>query len=157
MTVTLQDVAMILGLPIRGQPVVGPAVSEGWRARVEAFLGTPLPPVPDNARRGRVSGVHLRWLRATFGECPDAADDATVTFHCRAWVLHMFGAVLFPDATGDAASWMYIHCLQDWGDAGQFSWGSAVLAFLYRQLCEACRRKAPTSTLGGCVFLLQVW
>ncbi|CAN6194938.1 unnamed protein product [Urochloa humidicola] len=31
MTVTLQDVAMLLGLSIRGLAVIGPAVSKGWR------------------------------------------------------------------------------------------------------------------------------
>ncbi|TVT99474.1 hypothetical protein EJB05_55143, partial [Eragrostis curvula] len=52
---------------------------------------------------------------------------------------------------------MYPPCLLDWDAAGQYSWGSAVLAFLYRQLCEACRRCKPRSSLGGCVFLLQLW
>ncbi|TVU51646.1 hypothetical protein EJB05_03086, partial [Eragrostis curvula] len=52
---------------------------------------------------------------------------------------------------------MYLPCLMEWDAAGQFSWGSAVLAFLYRQLCEACRRRKPRSSLGGCVFLLQLW
>ncbi|CAN6247071.1 unnamed protein product [Urochloa humidicola] len=158
MTVTLQDVAMLLGLPIRGRAMIGPAVSEGWRGRVEAFLGA-APPAPagEGAGRGCVSGILLRWLRNTFGTCPADADEQTVTYHCRAWVLHMFGAVLFPDGTGDSASWMYIHCLMDWGDAGTFSWGSAVLAFLYRQLCEACRRRAARSTMAGCTYLLQLW
>jgi len=110
MTITLQDVAMLLGLPVRGNPVIGPAVSDGWRARVEEFLGSPLLE-PEPGRHGRVSGVRLLWLRSTFGSSPDDADEATVTFHCRAWVLHMFGSVLFPDGTGDAALWMYIHCL----------------------------------------------
>jgi hypothetical protein len=32
-----------------------------------------------------------------------------------------------------------------------------VLAFLYRQLCEACRRSSRTASLGGCVYLLQLW
>jgi hypothetical protein len=45
MIVTLQDVAMFFGLGIRGRPVIGSAVSEGWRGRVEEFLGTP-PPTP---------------------------------------------------------------------------------------------------------------
>jgi len=110
MTTTLQDVAMLLGLPIRGNPVIGPAVSDGWRARVEEFLGSPLLE-PEPGRHGRVSGVRLLWLRSTFGSSPDDADKATVTFHCRAWVLHMFASVLFPDGPGDAALWMYIHCL----------------------------------------------
>jgi hypothetical protein len=74
----------------------------------------------------------------------------------RAWVWHMFTTVLFPDGTGDMASWMYIQCLADWDEAGTFSWGSVVLAYLYHQLCEACRRKARSSNLGGCMYLLNV-
>jgi hypothetical protein len=63
MTVTLQGVAMFFGLGIRGRPVIGSAVFEGWHGRVEEFLGTP-PPTPqgEEARRGRVLGVSLHWL-----------------------------------------------------------------------------------------------
>ena len=64
---------------------------------------------------------------------------------------------MFPDATGDTASWMYLPCLTDWDTAGGYSWGSAVLGYLYRQLCEACRRSSQNSSLGGYVYLLQLW
>jgi hypothetical protein len=146
MTITLQDAAMLLGLPIHGNLVVGLAVPDGWRARVEQFLGTALP--EDKPSRSRcISGVHLLWLRSAFAVYPGEVDEATVTFHCRAWELHMFGSVLFPDATGDCALWMYIHCLQDWDEARGYSWGSTVLGFLYGQLCESCRRRAQSSSL----------
>ena len=53
---------------------------------------------------------------------------------------------------------MDVHTLTSrWDDAGGYSWGSAVLGFMYHQLCEACRRHAPTSTISGCIFLLQLW
>ncbi|XP_022683873.1 serine/threonine-protein phosphatase 7 long form homolog [Setaria italica] len=52
---------------------------------------------------------------------------------------------------------MWIHCLTDWHQAGSYSWGSAVLSFLYRQLCEACRRSSGSPSVGGCVYLLQLW
>lgn len=156
MTVTLQDVAMLIALPIRGEPVTGRCESAGWRDRVAGFLGTD-PPADPEGRRGRSAGVKLVWLRERFGICPVDADEDTVSFHARAWILHMFGTVLFPDATGDIASWMFIPCLMDWDQAGTYSWGSAVLAFLYRQLCEACRRRKAKSSLGGCVYLLQLW
>ena len=71
--------------------------------------------------------------------------------------MHLFGCVMFPDATGDTASWMYLPCLTDWDTAGGYNWGSAVLGYLYRQLCEACRRSSANSSLGGCVYLLQLW
>jgi hypothetical protein len=69
----------------------------------------------------------------------------------------LFGCVLFPDATGDTASWMFIPCLTDWDHAGGYSWASGVLAFLYRQLCEACRRTSKGASIGGCLYLLQLW
>jgi hypothetical protein len=81
----------------------------------------------------------------------------SVTYYCRAWILHLFGCVLFPDATGDTASWMYLPCLTDWDTAGGYSWASDVLAFLYRHLCEACRRSTQNASIGGCVYLLQLW
>lgn len=151
MTITLQDVAMILGLPIAGHPVTGNVESAGWRERVEEYLGV----LPDG---GKTNGVSFVWLRHHFGEPPAAdADDLTVERAARAYVLYVFGSTLFPDGTGDNASWMWLPLFSDWDQAGQYSWGSAALAFLYRQLCEACRRINPGSNLGGCVLLVQVW
>ena len=37
MTVTLEDIAMILGVKIRGFPVTGDTESEGWQQRVEVI------------------------------------------------------------------------------------------------------------------------
>ncbi|XP_044965344.1 serine/threonine-protein phosphatase 7 long form homolog [Hordeum vulgare subsp. vulgare] len=50
---------------------------------------------------------------------------------------------------------MFLDPLRDWDV--KWSWGSAALAFLYRQLDGACMRSKPTSTLGGFVWALQVW
>uniref|UniRef100_K3YL30 SWIM-type domain-containing protein n=1 Tax=Setaria italica TaxID=4555 RepID=K3YL30_SETIT len=140
MMVTLQDCQKMLGLSIRGWAVTGPCVSEEVDEQ-----GT------------RTSGVLISWLREHFGQCPQDADAETVGHYGRAWILHLFACVLFPDATGDTASWMWIHCLTDWHQARLYSWGSAVLCFLYRQLCEACRRTAGSASVGGCVYLLQLW
>ena len=46
---------------------------------------------------------------------------------------------------------------QQWENIAQYSWGSATLAWMYRQLCDACRRIANDSNLGGCAYLLQIW
>ncbi|KAE8819719.1 Serine/threonine-protein phosphatase 7 [Hordeum vulgare] len=50
---------------------------------------------------------------------------------------------------------MFLDPLRDWDV--KWSWGSAALAFLYRQLDGACMRSKPTSCLGGFVWALQVW
>jgi hypothetical protein len=122
---------------------------------VADFLGVD-PPARAEGKKGREAGVRLLWLRQHFQECPEDADELMVSRYARAWIWHLFGSVLFPDATGDCASWMFLPCLRNWDVAGTYSWGSAVLAFLYRQLCLACRRTSPKSNIGGCLYLLQV-
>jgi hypothetical protein len=49
MMVTLEDVATILGLLIRGRPVTGHVHSAGWRERAVVFVGQEPP--------ARVSGI----------------------------------------------------------------------------------------------------
>src|SRR5438128_1134199 len=114
-----------------------------------------MPPLdPDEGKKIGVLGVFLSWLRGAFGLCPADVDEQTVTFHARAWVMHMFGTILFSDGIGDCASWMYLSCLSSWAEAEQYSRGSAVLAFLYHQMCEACQRSAVKSGIARCVYLL---
>jgi hypothetical protein len=155
MTVTLEDMAMILGLPIRGRPATSRVDSVGWCERVAIFVGRE-PPVRVLGVKGREARVRVSWLREEFHECPPNANEATVIMYTRAWVWHMFATVLFLDSTGDATSWIYISALAHWHEVGSYSWGSAVLAYLYRQLCDAFRRRGKTSGLGGCVYLLHV-
>jgi hypothetical protein len=155
MTMTLEDMAMILGLLIRGCPVTGRVDSKGRRERVVVFVSRE-PPTRVPGVKGREVRVGMSWLCEEFRECPLDADEATVTMYAKARVWHMFATMLFPDSTGDATSWMYIPALALWHEAGSYSWGSAVLAYLYRQLCDACRRQGKTFGLGGCVYLLHV-
>ncbi|MBA0569935.1 hypothetical protein Golob_003633, partial [Gossypium lobatum] len=50
---------------------------------------------------------------------------------------------------------MWLLKLVDFRVAGEFSWGSAVLATLYREMCGAT---PPTKAkIGGCLSLLQSW
>ncbi|MBA0826529.1 hypothetical protein Goarm_011371 [Gossypium armourianum] len=45
--------------------------------------------------------------------------------------------------------------LVDFRVAGELSWGSAMLAILYREMCEAT--KTNKAKIGGCLSLLQSW
>jgi hypothetical protein len=155
MMVTLEDMAMILGLPIRGRPVTGRVDSAGWCERVTDFIDRESP-VRVPGVKGRKVRVCMSWLHEEFCECPPDADEVTMTMNARAWVWHMFATMLFPDSMGDAASWMYILALAHWHEVSSYSWGLAVLAYLYRLLCIACRRQGKTSSLGGCVYLLHI-
>jgi hypothetical protein len=89
------------------------------------------PPVKVPGMKGREARVRTTWLHEEFTHYPEDADDAIVCRYVRVWVLHMFVIVLFLDSIGDAVSWMYITFLADSDEVGSFSWGSAMLAYLY--------------------------
>jgi hypothetical protein len=65
MTVTLEDVAMILRLPISGLPITGHVDSAMWRERVAAVVGCELP-VKVPGMKGRETEVRVRWLHEEF-------------------------------------------------------------------------------------------
>jgi hypothetical protein len=54
---------------------------------VEAFLGRVL---PDDLQGSHNTGVPLTWLKQSFEVCPSGADEQTVGYNCRAWILHIF-------------------------------------------------------------------
>lgn len=159
MTVTLQDVAMILGLPINGRVVSGTITPDGWRDRVEMLVGVRPDEPPEGNQDKRPTGVSSGWMTTHFGHPPPLdATDAVVERFARAWLWHMLAGFLFPDGSGNTVSWMWLDILgQDWEAIGTYSWGSGVLAWLYRQMCDACRRSSDNTNLGGCAYLLQVW
>lgn len=158
MTITMQDAAMILGLPLHGLPVTGIIQNENWRDMVEMHIGI-RPPEPEGGDSSKkTSGVSSAWLREHFEVCPPGANDEVVQRYARVWLWHFVSTFLLPDAAGNTVSWMVLPILgQVWENIATYSWGSAALAWLYRQLCEACRRTARDSNVGGCTYMLQIW
>ncbi|KAE8815586.1 hypothetical protein D1007_07057 [Hordeum vulgare] len=155
MSITLEDIAMISGLPIEGRALTGKVRTAGWRQRVAALVGVEPEPWIDETRKDpRPSGVLLSWIQRHFHRCPRDASPLVVERFARAYFWNLLTQVVFPDGTGDTASWMFLDPLRDWDV--KWSWGSAALAFLYRQLDGACMRSKPTSCLGGFVWALQV-
>ena len=131
MTVTLQDFAMITALPIDGEALTGRVDSIGWRQRVFGLTGRHPQVPPEGQKDTGTSGVLYTWLRA-FGACLADAGEQVVQQYARAYMWYVLTRVIFPDASGDTASWMFLDPLRDWN--AKYSWGSAGLAFLYRQV-----------------------
>jgi hypothetical protein len=63
--------------------------------------------------------------------------------------------VLFPDGTG-RMSLIYLPLIADLSRVGRYSWGSAILAFLYRSLCSVASSH-NIKNIGGSLLLLQLW
>ena len=80
--------------------------------------------------------------------------------HLEAYLLWLFGWVLFTSSHGDIVNVRliaYIRAIAN-GEAPQISWGSAALAATYCGLCDTCCRSRPNSFLAGSPLLLQlIW
>jgi hypothetical protein len=72
-TMTLQDVTMILGLPIDGMSVSGTVSPGEWRDSVEAAIGLRPPDVSTDQKDRKMMSVHSGWLTAHFDTCPEDA------------------------------------------------------------------------------------
>ncbi|RDY14105.1 Serine/threonine-protein phosphatase 7 long form-like protein, partial [Mucuna pruriens] len=133
------DVALLLGLQIDGHAVTGKGDLQ-WGDLCEELLGVR----PDHTFL-QGSSLKLNWLQAHFLRPPPDATDITLECYARAYILGLIGSTLFADKSG----------ADNFADIPLFSWGSAVLAFLYRELCRACKKRA--TEIAGPLILLQLW
>ncbi|KAE8797831.1 serine/threonine-protein phosphatase 7 [Hordeum vulgare] len=157
MTVTLQDVSMITALSIEGNPLCMSTDSEGWRQQMEALIGmSPQEPeVEDGGKKDRVPvGAPFTWIAANFAHCPEDADDEVIQRYARVYMWYVISRTIFVDDTGKNAPWMWLKALTVFDN--KFSWGSAALAYLYRQLDDACRMTTKDGGVGGC-GMTAIW
>jgi len=149
-TVTLEDVYMLLGLPVGGSAVTGPP---NCPLDVCAHLLGISPP-PDKTDGFSLS---LTWLKDNIVDenFNDQSPPDVKIQHTRRYILYLIGGFLFPNKSGLFVHNSWVFLLRDFNETRLYSWGSAVLAYLYRGLCEASHPKIKAIT--GCHFLLQVW
>ncbi|KAL0423054.1 UNVERIFIED_CONTAM: protein MAINTENANCE OF MERISTEMS [Sesamum radiatum] len=79
----------------------------------------------------------------------------TVVQYARAVALLLLGGMMCPDSLGNLVSLLYLAKLEDIVAARNYSWGSAVLAFLYRELCNASEK--GKAAIGGALRLIWAW
>ncbi|RYR44596.1 hypothetical protein Ahy_A08g040906 [Arachis hypogaea] len=99
--------------------------------------------------------MNCTWFQETFGECPAGANEETVRRYARAYIMMLLGTQLFTDKSGNRIHirWLpYVARLEEMGD---YSWGSAALAWLYRCMCRVANRHVVK--LAGPLQLLQSW
>lgn len=152
-TVTLQDISVLWGLPVDGEPITGVDTNRSmdeWQDICNELLG--FRPPPEDFDRGRLK---IRCLQERFKTLPEGASESTVQFYARSYILQLLGGQLLSDMSNNKVKLMYLPLLRDFEVAGKLSWGGAVLACLYRALCRAT--KPETSDICGPLVLLQIW
>ncbi|CAM0904820.1 unnamed protein product [Alopecurus aequalis] len=130
MTVTLQDVSMITALPIDGAPICFNTDSKDWRACMTGLIGKAPPPKADPSKDRISAGATFVWIRDNFAKCPAGANTETIEQYAQAYVWYVITRTLFADSGGWNAPWMWLKALS----GKNLSWGSAALAYLYRQV-----------------------
>ena len=196
MAPTLQDVAMLLGLPITGDAVGPRVVPSTWLEDLEqrfAGVATTIDPEDFNEHpqsKGPSKSCLLQFqVQLSTKRCVDAfysfeiprvffilnvrtllqpdllaadADDYSVTRSPEADLLWLFGYIMLNNSHGHYVDRVLLPYAQVIADAYEdaiplYCWGSAVLAFTYRGLCNASRQNDRNVVLTGCPILLQFW
>ncbi|RYR12529.1 hypothetical protein Ahy_B04g070040 isoform A [Arachis hypogaea] len=157
-TITLQDVAYQLGLPIDGEAVSGcltdfENLMENGRPAWEWFreLFSELPP-PNKVKQ---MTVHFTWFHERFRVPPANASEEIVRIYARAYIMMLLSSQLFADKNANQVHLRWLPYLASMEDLGRYSWGSAALAWLYRCLCHGTNRNVVN--LAGPLQLLQSW
>ncbi|XP_061358830.1 serine/threonine-protein phosphatase 7 long form homolog [Gastrolobium bilobum] len=147
MIVTLQDVEAILGLRTEGRVVSG-YTHGNWADVITQYMG--ISPLAADLRHGNLK---MGWLTQHWGQW--AAHSAThegQIRYTRAYLMRLFGGFLLCDKSSSVVACRYIQLLDgDFEDTSMYSWGSAVLAVLFRELCQATSSGA--SDIGGCLTM----
>ncbi|CAM0885012.1 unnamed protein product [Alopecurus aequalis] len=126
MTITLQDVSMITALPISGDAICRNTDSTKWREQMSSYLGM------EPGLAGRAAGATYGWIARNFGKCPAGCTEEVVQTHARAYVWVALCRTVFGDSSGSNVPFFWLELLADWDY--QWSWGTAALAWLYRQV-----------------------
>lgn len=153
-TVTLQDVAILWGLAVDGAPLIGIDVrrtTRQWQQYCLQYLG--FEPEPSDFKGSRILSSALRDFLVNH-PVEDDSPNYHVEQYARGCALMLIGSVMCPDSSSNMVSLLYLHHMERIEDCNQVSWGSAVLAFLYRELCTASHR--GKNSICGPMQLLQV-
>ncbi|XP_050246951.1 protein MAINTENANCE OF MERISTEMS-like isoform X2 [Quercus robur] len=162
MTITLQDMEVIMGVPVDGLPLVESIPSTGsWRDVCSRLLGR-TPPHRELRNNRKNTGVlegasiKAKWLEDQFcNPLPVDAPEALVQKYARFYILELLGSTLFMDKSGERISVRYLQYFDPISNGKKYSWGSAALSWLYRHLCKASEKTAKQ--IGGALLLVQLW
>ncbi|XP_052110387.1 serine/threonine-protein phosphatase 7 long form homolog [Arachis duranensis] len=149
--VTLEDVALIYGLPTNGLPVTGPTLSSYEALEAECLDQFGVAPRQADCRG---SFIKLTWFRALKDRLV-LVDDIQIQRYVKCHIMLLFGTVMFGDKSGVGVHWKFLPLLRNFAGIIQFSWGSACLAHLYRALCRATR--VDCKEIDGPLTLLLAW
>ncbi|XP_021603811.1 serine/threonine-protein phosphatase 7 long form homolog [Manihot esculenta] len=146
MTITLQDVGLITGLPVNSAAVIGRS-RHHWPSLCEPLLDV----VPPN---NAIKGYYLKMICLTeeFSQLPD--DEEVVQKFTQAYIMMVIGSI-FSDTYALRVNLIFLSLLADLEETSNYSWDKTCLTWLYRQLCKATN--SEIMQMADLLFILQIW
>ncbi|XP_028076188.1 protein MAIN-LIKE 1-like [Camellia sinensis] len=156
MTLTLDNVGTIFSLPIVSRSVSVPDVTNLHGATLLVFgLGITERVAHDELSTVGGNLVRLEWLRSQFASVTDSDPEEAIQCIARAYLLFLVGCTLFSDKSGGRVPVVHLGLLMDLGSVHIYAWGTATLAFLYKQLGYASW--SGVKQMGGYMTYLEAW
>ena len=156
MAISLDDVGTILGILVTGTPVRA-STSMGFTDQVDLLehgLGVDRASTSAELRVARGGEVRMGSIKRVCGNVTPALSVEQVECAARGYLLYLLGCTLFTDKSSTRVPIYYLYLLMDLGRVCNYAWGSAALAYLYRQLGTATR--ADVRQIAGYLTLLMV-
>ena len=141
----LQDMEVILGVPVDGLLVVGFTHIQDWGNLCIELLGHRPPNRQVGAGKNTAmiegSRVKAKWVEERFSN-PLPTDATKVLMQQYVWfyILGMLGGMLFMDKSGERLSIMFLQFFNPINNEKNCIWSSAALSWLYRHLCKVSEK-----------------
>ena len=97
----------------------------------------------------------MTWLTKHFSSLAPDVDVESLQCYVRAFILQLIEGFIFANKLNNMVHLMFLPLLENFAGIGTYSWDSACLAWLYREMCRASRIDAHD--VSGPLILLQLW
>ncbi|XP_021742752.1 protein MAIN-LIKE 1-like [Chenopodium quinoa] len=146
-TILLHDVYNILGLRVEGNMITTTPSTDVLRDACSITMDMTLDDLSE------ICGTKTIWQGS--GVLTDKIFESTLAVD-REFLGLVLGGKLFVDKSGNRTHPSFLHelCYMD-VPINEYAWGTAALAYLYRQLGTTSRKGADS--IAGCLTLLQAW
>ncbi|KAI5434449.1 hypothetical protein KIW84_021333 [Lathyrus oleraceus] len=148
MSITLDDVACLLHLPIRGIFWSPQDVTEELAVELAVdYLGVSQSQAQSHVRSCRGSYYKLEWLYDIFVHHRAASSWAYAT---RAYLLMLVGSTIFADKTFTLVEARYLLLFRDLDGCSGYSWGAAALCWIHEYFPTVGKRGENWNPAGNC-------